>query len=82
MKERSHACRPIVPDDRGSPGVVGVLKVREHCAFAWLERGFHRIAIASSEHCSVCIAEVRRLGHALIRLRERGADGDDASPQG
>jgi hypothetical protein len=66
-------------DSLGPPGVlVGLIRLREHCAFSWEEpeRGGLRIATVRSSHCPECIAELRKLGYILL---SEGPEGGSAT---
>jgi hypothetical protein len=51
------------------PGVlVGLVRPREHCTFAWEEpeSGGRRTAWVRGTHCAQCIDELRALGYMLV----------------
>ena len=56
--------------------LVGLIRLREHCAFSWEEpeRGGNRVARIRSTHCADCITELRKLGYLLV-----GEDRDEAT---
>ena len=61
-------------DRTKSPVVlVGLIRVREHCAFAWEApvSGGRRVAIARQTHCEGCVAELRRLGYVVKAQHEK-----------
>jgi hypothetical protein len=47
--------------------LVGLIRLREHCAFSWQEpeRGGQRVARVTSTHCAECTAEIKALGYVL-----------------
>lgn len=50
---------------------VGLLRVREHCTFAWntTPGADQRSVDVLPSHCEECIAEVRRRGFELVDKR-------------
>jgi hypothetical protein len=62
---------------KSSEVLVGLIRVREHCAFAWEEpaTGGRRVAIATQTHCDDCVAELRRRGYVV-----RAEDEKEAPP--
>ena len=54
-------------DFRPPRGLVGLVRVREHCTFNWrslVESGVRVVEVIPT-HCADCIAEVRRRGYRL-----------------
>jgi hypothetical protein len=54
---------PARPPDR----LVGLVRVREHCAFPWEQpvTGGTRVARVRTTHCPECVAELRKLGYLV-----------------
>jgi hypothetical protein len=55
--------------------LVGLIRLREHCASTWEEpeRGGRRMARVTSTHCAECVEGLSRLGYLLTR--QGSADG-------
>lgn len=53
--------------------LVGLIRLREHCTFAWQEPegGGRRTAEVRATHCPDCVAELRTLGYLLVH-EDRG----------
>ena len=47
--------------------LVGLIRLREHCAFTWEEpvTGGRRIALVRSTHCRECVTELLKLGYIV-----------------
>ena len=64
-------------DERPAPPpLVGLIRVREHCTFAWRRATpADEVSVEIREtHCAPCIAEARRRGYRLLTR-----DGKDYS---
>jgi hypothetical protein len=55
------ASRPVV--------LVGLIRLRDHCAFTWEEpeRGGRRTARVMPTHCAACVQELVNLGYRVVR---------------
>jgi hypothetical protein len=64
--------------DRSTPRdvLLGLIRLREHCAFTWEEpvTGGARVALVQPIHCRECVAELLRLGYIVSdKGREDGS---------
>jgi hypothetical protein len=55
--------------------LIGLIRLREHCAFTWQEpeAGGTRIARIRSTHCADCISELGKLGYRLVPEEDESA---------
>jgi hypothetical protein len=49
--------------------VLGLIRLRDHCAFTWEEPvgGGQRLARVRNTHCENCIAELAKRGYLTVR---------------
>jgi hypothetical protein len=57
--------------------LVGLVRLRDHCTFAWEEPigGGQRLAHVRRTHCEQCIAELGALGYLTVREDSDKSDG-------
>jgi hypothetical protein len=57
--------------------LVGLIRLRDHCAFTWEEPvgGGQRVARVRSTHCAECIGELGKLGYLMLREDPSKSEG-------
>jgi hypothetical protein len=54
--------------DRTPRGLVGLVRLRDHCTFTWRgsEAERTRTVEVRDDHCLQCLTEARRLGYRVV----------------